>query len=105
MTGNMKAVLSDTRMPNGNFNALKTAGDVHFNAPRCWPGLSMRVLFLKSEWVSGSSFAGYITLYEAPKPVNCGNCRINTKGALYCEARGFVNRRKLEQAICLGTAG
>jgi len=105
MTSHMKAVLADTPTLKDNFDALKASGDFHFNAPRWWPGSPMRAHFQKSEWAAGcNSFAGYITLYKAPKPVKGGSCRTNAKGVLYCEARGLVNRRKLEQAICLGGA-
>lgn len=104
MTEHMLAALKVTPALAQKPAALQAAGDFTFNAgPAWWAKSPMAAHFAKGEWSAGcEAFVGYLTLYKAPAPVKGGNCRLNSKGVLYCEAGGLVTRRKKERAICLG---
>ena len=103
MTAAMTSALRVTSSLAQHPGPLKAVGDLVFNSGvGHYTGSPMSAAFGRGQWAAGcNAFAGYLTLYKAPKPVPGHRCVFNKAHVLYCEAGGLVTRRLGEKKLCL----
>lgn len=84
-------------------SVLAAAGDFSYNAGDGWWRRSPMARYAaRRQWLPAcNAFTGYVVLYKAPRVIPGRHCRRNSKGVLYCELPGLVERRKRETRDCL----